>query len=325
LEFLAIYTQPSQALIRAVTQQDPVKRMVEVTTWILATLTVTPQNGFAGIKPYNPVLGEQFKCSWEHEDGSYTHLVSEQVSHHPPVTALEFRNKNHGIHYTSTGEFKAKFRGNYVDSCVEGLHILNFETLGESYEIVWPTLVARGIVWGNARIEHGANLTVTCTKTGLKSVVNFDHSDHKLAGHIYNGKDKIIKIDGVLTGQIIAKDEKTKEKQVLIDAPTYKRLKYIVEDITTQPENASRRVWHTVTYALKTGDLDNAAKYKTEIEEYQRKLARERKENQETWVPRLFVDTNQKSDTGVPIFAFREGSTEELDNVEEGVANLDLD
>jgi len=325
LEFLAIYTQPNQTLINAASQKDPEKRMLDLTTWILATLTVTPQNGFAGIKPYNPVLGEQFHCNWEHEDSSVTELHSEQVSHHPPITALEFRNKKHGIHYVSTGEFKAKFRGNYVDSCVEGLHVLHLENIGESYEIVWPTLVARGIMWGNARIEHGSNLTITCASTGYKALINFDHSDHKLSGHIFKGKDKVLKIEGELTGVIQTKDERTKEKRVLLDVSTQKREKYVVEDISKQAENASRRVWHPVTYALKTGDLDKAAKFKTEIEEHQRKLAKQRKENQETWIPKLFIDTNQRTDTGVPVFSFREGSTDSLNGIEEAVENLDLD
>jgi hypothetical protein len=325
LEFLAIYTQPNQTLLNASYQPDPEKRIIDMTVWILATLTVTPQNGFAGIKPYNPVLGEQFHCSWEHDDSSVTELHSEQVSHHPPISALEFRNRKHGIHYVSTGEFKAKFRGNYVDSCVEGLHILHLESIGESYQIVWPTLVARGIMWGNARIEHGSNLSITCDKTGYKAVINFDYSDHKLLGHIFKGKERVIKIEGELTGTVHTKDERTKEKKIILDVSTQKREKYVVADITKQSENFSRRIWHPVTYALKTGDLDKAAKYKTEIEEHQRKLAKARKEKQETWIPKLFFDTNQRTDTGVPVYSFREGSTENISTIEEQVENLDLD
>jgi len=324
LEFLAIYTQPNSSLVNAATEKDPEKRLLDIVNWILATLTITPQNGFAGIKPYNPVLGEQFHCSWEHEDSSLTELHSEQVSHHPPIAALELKNKKHGIHYKSTGEFKAKFRGNYVDSWVEGQHILRLENIDESYDIVWPTMVARGIMWGNARIEHGSNLTIACEKTGYKAVINFDHSDHKLQGHIYKGKEKIIKVEGELTNQVHLKYEKTKEKKVLLDVSSQKREKYVVEDVTKQSENSSRRVWHTVTYALKTGDLDKAAKNKTEIEEYQRKLAKSRKENQEVWTPKLFVETNQKTDTGVTVYSYKEGSSPDT-GLEEAVENLDLD
>jgi hypothetical protein len=343
LEFLTIYTQPNQSLLNASTEQDPEKRIIDITTWVLSTLTVTPSNGFGGIKPYNPILGEEFRCHWEHDDGSKTILLAEQVSHHPPISALTFKNDKHGIRYISTGEFKAKFRGNYVDSAVEGNHILELQKLDEAYEITWPTLVARGILWGNARIEHGGNLVVYCEKTGYKAQINFDKSDHKLSGHIYRKKDKIYKIEGDLTDKIYIQEEKNKSsKRVLIDATNIKREKFVIPDITTQNENESRRVWHSVTFPLKTGDLDRAAKNKIEIEEHQRRLAKARKEKGEVWVPKLFQDTLQRTSTNVPVFAFKEDADKTIhmsntttsfnynDNadtqtIEESVNQIDLD
>ena len=50
--------------------------------------------------------------------------------------------------------------------------------------------------------------------------------------------------------------------------------------------------------------------------------AKERKENQQTWVPKLFMDSNQKTDTGTPIFELKEGTTEEI---EESIEALELD
>lgn len=343
LEFLTIYTQPNSSLLHATSETDAEKRMIDIAIWVLSTLTITPQNGFAGIKPYNPILGEEFHCHWEHDDGSITQLHAEQVSHHPPITAINFRNEKHGIRYISTGEFKAKFRGNYVDSAVEGNHVLELQKFDEAYEVTWPTMVARGILWGNARIEHGSNLIIYCAKTGYKTQINFDKSDHKLTGHIFKNKDKIFKVEGELTDKIYLIDEKNKNnKKVIIDHATQKREKYIVPEITTQSECESRRVWHSVTYALKIGDLDRAAKNKTEIEEHQRKLAKARKEKGETWVPKLFVDTNQRTTTNVPVFTFREdgdrsfhmvrqdsssnfNNSDETKEVEEGVSQIDLD
>jgi hypothetical protein len=346
LEFLTIYTQPNSTLLHAASETNAEKRMIDMATWVLSTLTITPQNGFAGIKPYNPILGEEFHCHWDHDDGSQTVLHAEQVSHHPPITALNFRNEKHGIRYVSTGEFKAKFRGNYVDSAVEGNHVLELTKFDEAYEVTWPTMVARGILWGNARIEHGSNLIIYCAKTGYKTQVNFDKSDHKLSGHIFKGKDKIYKIDGELTGQILLIDEKNKHnKQVLIDHATQKREKYIVPEITTQSPYDSRRVWHTVTYAIKTGDLDKAAKCKTEIEEHQRRLAKARKEKGETWSTKLFDDTHQRTATNVPVYTYKEDGDrpfhmvhndsssnfanlapgDDTKEVEDGVGQIDLD
>lgn len=43
-------------------------------------------------KPLNPVLGELFYGNWpDKNDRGETVLVSEQVSHHPPIVSLQSR------------------------------------------------------------------------------------------------------------------------------------------------------------------------------------------------------------------------------------------
>jgi len=345
LEFLVVYTQPNENLLQAAKEADPEKRMINIMAWVISTLTLTPQNGFAGIKPYNPILGEEFHCQFAHDDGSTTIYNVEQVSHHPPITALNFRNDQNKIRYVSTGEFKAKFRGNYADSAVEGNHILELTALGEAYEVTWPNLVAKGILWGSAHVEHGGNLVVYCEKTGYKAQVNFDHSNHKLEGHIYKEKTKILKIEGELTGKVTYQPEKDKKnKTVILDATTgVKRERYIVPDILQQSENESRRVWHPVTFAIKTGDLDRASRNKTEIEENQRRIAKSRKESGVVYTPKLFVDTHQKTSTHVPVYSFNgdadkpfymaytdplhqfNNSNTSVQNLTDGVNNIELD
>jgi len=48
------------------------------------------------MKPLNPFLGECFVGKWLDEAGT-TNLVSEQVSHHPPATAFNCWNDEHGV------------------------------------------------------------------------------------------------------------------------------------------------------------------------------------------------------------------------------------
>lgn len=53
--------------------------MIKVATFYLSGFYKKPK----GLKkPYNPILGETFRCSWEHPDGSYTYYVAEQVRCH---------------------------------------------------------------------------------------------------------------------------------------------------------------------------------------------------------------------------------------------------
>lgn len=69
-------------LSRAVLEDDAFTRMKTVVKWYLSGLYKKPK----GLKkPYNPILGETFRCYWKHLSGSKTFYIAEQVSHHPPV------------------------------------------------------------------------------------------------------------------------------------------------------------------------------------------------------------------------------------------------
>lgn len=63
-------------LNRAVQEDDPFTRMKEVVRWYLSGFYKKPK----GLKkPYNPILGETFRCYWRHPNGSRTFYVAEQV------------------------------------------------------------------------------------------------------------------------------------------------------------------------------------------------------------------------------------------------------
>jgi hypothetical protein len=69
----------------AVLEDDAFTRMKMVVKWYLSGLYKKPK----GLKkPYNPILGETFRCYWLHPNGSKTFYLAEQVSHHPPVSRL---------------------------------------------------------------------------------------------------------------------------------------------------------------------------------------------------------------------------------------------
>lgn len=85
LEKLTDFMTHGQILHHAATLKDPEQRMIEVTRWYLSGFHVKPK----GVKkPYNPVLGEIFRANYVMEDGSIMTYFAEQVSHHPPISAL---------------------------------------------------------------------------------------------------------------------------------------------------------------------------------------------------------------------------------------------
>ena len=69
------------------------------------TCTCTHLQGLK--KPYNPIIGETFRCMWPNaENDSKTFYIGEQVSHHPPVSAFYVSNRKDG--YVIGGSILAK-------------------------------------------------------------------------------------------------------------------------------------------------------------------------------------------------------------------------
>ena len=64
-------------VIRAACLDDPFSRMKSVVRWYFSGFYKKPKGPK---KPYNPVLGETFRCYWAHpQTGSRTFYIAEQV------------------------------------------------------------------------------------------------------------------------------------------------------------------------------------------------------------------------------------------------------
>lgn len=91
-------------------------------------------------KPYNPVLGEFFRCRYDYPDGSQGFYVAEQgmwteclivapvlrracaraVSHHPPISAFFYISPANRLSILGELRPKSKFLGNSVSTNMEG-------------------------------------------------------------------------------------------------------------------------------------------------------------------------------------------------------------
>jgi hypothetical protein len=75
LDRLADSYYHADILSQAVLQDDPFIRMKNVVKFYLSGFYKKPK----GLKkPYNPILGETFRCFWQHENGSRTYYIAEQ-------------------------------------------------------------------------------------------------------------------------------------------------------------------------------------------------------------------------------------------------------
>jgi len=206
-------------------------------------------------------------------------------------------------------DFASKFMGNSSAAILNGkafVHLLKFEA--ETYVLTFPTVYARGILWGTLLMELGGEVTVKCERTGLEAIIEFKTKPwvggdyNRIEGKImqYEGQGKKMKtstlyvIRGKWDGVITIKGSKEKSEEVLWDATkAVKRYPMIVRPIHEQDPYESRRVWLKVSNALKRNDQEKATDEKLFLENRQRAEAAEREEKGTEYEPRFFKRDEQ--------------------------------
>ncbi|UPX19340.1 uncharacterized protein EKO05_0009607 [Ascochyta rabiei] len=294
-------------------------------------------------KPYNSTLGEFFRCNWKVEDTHPTmktatsapsssansvagdaktvtvSYLTEQTSHHPPVSAFYIDCPEKGISARGYDQLSAKFTGTSV-RVVAGAHNLGiFITLknrdNEEYQLTHPAAYLGGILRGSLSISVADSCYITCPKTGLKVILEYQEegwlgrSQNLVKGVVFKydpNNDTTTKIKEVPDKEVLARIEgswqdkvyytlgnkpfnKASEKHLIIDLNPLFPVPKTVPPIEEQLPNESLKFWEGVTNAIVGRQYNQATTLKTEIEERQRQKAAERKEANKEWQPRFFT------------------------------------
>ncbi|XP_047308174.1 oxysterol-binding protein-related protein 4C-like [Impatiens glandulifera] len=267
--------------------KDPIERFLNVLAWNLSTFRSLP----FGVAPYNPILGETHHIS----RGSLNVLL-EQVSHHPPVSALHATDDKNRVEIIGCHYSVPKFVGNGVDTQVLGTRELKLLNNGENYVMNHPRLVIRflpvpSVLWSG-------NVSVLCEQSGLEARLTFG-GGFFLGSNSRSVRGKIIlrpsnktlyEISGRWDGVVSAKDVSNGSMRVVYDA------KEVLSGLKTptleDPQGLwgtdSILVWRKVNEGIVKGRWDEAREAKTEVEEKERALVRERNEKGESVSPKHF-------------------------------------
>lgn len=296
LDKLADSYYHADILSKAVLEDDPFTRMKTVVQWYLSGFYKKPK----GLKkPYNPILGETFRCYWQHENGSRTFYIAEQVSHHPPISVFYVTNRQDGFCISCSILAKSKFYGNSTSAILEGVATLTLLPRGESYTLTVPYAHCKGILMGTLSMELGGKVSVECENTGYKTELEFklkpflggNEYINIVTGKLKLGKETLATINGHWDGEIRIKDTRTGEDSMLFNPTSEvrgRRLKRFTVPMESQGTNESERLWQHVAAAIRRDDQVGATEEKTALEEAQRIAAKERKATCTEWVPALF-------------------------------------
>uniref|UniRef100_A0A2K5S0A7 Oxysterol-binding protein n=1 Tax=Cebus imitator TaxID=2715852 RepID=A0A2K5S0A7_CEBIM len=309
LQHLCEEMEYSELLDKASETDDPYERMVLVAAFAVSGYCSTYFR--AGSKPFNPVLGETYECI--REDKGFR-FFSEQVSHHPPISACHCESKN--FVFWQDIRWKNKFWGKSMEILPVGTLNVMLPKYGDYY--VWNkvTTCIHNILSGRRWIEHYGEVTIRNTKSSVCICkltfvkVNYWNSNmNEVQGVVIDQEGKVVHRlfgkwhEGLFCG--VAPSAKCIWRPGSM--PTNYELYYgftrfaielneldpVLKDLL--PSTDAR--FRPDQRFLEEGNLEAAASEKQRVEELQRSRRRYMEENNLEHIPKFFkkvIDANQR-------------------------------
>ncbi|KAE8445502.1 hypothetical protein EG329_013392 [Mollisiaceae sp. DMI_Dod_QoI] len=306
IEFSAYWAEHPCLFVAPSKEDDPEKRALLVLKWFLSTLRQQHNNKDENgkkkrMKPLNPFLGEIFLGKWIDDCGT-TNLVAEQVSHHPPVSACNIWNEEHGVRLQGHVAPKAYFSTTvHIDR--KGYSILHIDKYDEDYLITMPKIHIEGIMSGSLCPELSGT-TYIRSSSGYTAKIDYS-SKGWLSGkknsfvatlfHDDKENEPLYVAEGQWSGDFSIKKVATEEVVETFNVDTIPRTPLTTSPLENQHPLESRRAWQHVASAINNGDIFAVGHEKTKIENEQREMRkREKIEGRE--FPRRYF-TKIKEDT----------------------------
>lgn len=282
-------------------EQDVEQRFLKVVKWFLLTLRAQycSRNEKMGSekKPLNPFLGEVFTGKWPalKEGEGDTILVSEQVSHHPPVTAYSIWNDNSGVKLEGYNQIKASLSTTMISVKQYGHALYTLDAFDETYLITLPGLHIEGVLFGAPYVELEGKSFIQ-SSSGYRATIEYSGKGY-FSGKKNSFKAKVAKNDVekqtlyTIQGQWSEvgkiKKESAGNESEFFDATKVSDTLFVKPE-EQQHELESRKAWTKVAAAIRAGDYDLIHREKSFIENQQREMRKVEKENDGDWQRRWF-------------------------------------
>ncbi|XP_012992023.1 oxysterol-binding protein-related protein 2 [Esox lucius] len=190
LQRITEYMEHTYLINKACSLSNSIERMQAVAAF--AVSAVASQWDRTG-KPFNPLLGETYELI--REDQGFR-LISEQVSHHPPISAFHAESLTGDFVFHGSIYPKLKFWGKSVEAEPKGTITLELLKHGEVYTWTNPFCCVHNVILGKLWIEQYGTVEILNHSTGDKCVLNFKPCGmfgkelHKVEGYIQDKSKK---------------------------------------------------------------------------------------------------------------------------------------
>ncbi|XP_021888365.1 oxysterol-binding protein-related protein 3A-like [Carica papaya] len=291
--------------------EDPYMRLVYSTSWAISVYYAYQRTW----KPFNPILGETYEMV---NHGGIT-FISEQVSHHPPMSAGHAENEH--FTYDVTSKLKSKFLGNSIDIYPVGRTRVTLKRDGVVLDLVPPPTKVTNLIFGRTWVDTSGEMIMTNLTTGDKAVLCFQPCGwfgagrYEVDGYVYNAAEEPkILMTGKwnesmsyqpcdMEGEPLPGTE-LKEVWRVADAPKEDKFQYTyfahkLNSFDTAPKKllASDSRLRPDRYALEIGDMSKAGFEKSSLEERQRAEKRNREAEGHPFAPKWFDLTSEITPT----------------------------
>jgi len=226
-----------------------------------------------------------------------TQLISEQVSHHPPITAYHI-NTPYNITLTGYNGADLSFKSGYIVVRQTGhaqLTITLPDSTIETFYITLPDLKIQGLLSFAPYVELDRT-TYIISSSGYFATIDYAGKGwiygqkNSFTATLAKGNETLYKISGQWTGESTCTSMLHPAQKSIpfwnakVNNPTH----IVVAPIPAQSPWESRKVWEHVASAIEQNDVETAGRYKSAIEIGQRKMREEETRTGETWKARFF-------------------------------------
>ncbi|KAL9828103.1 putative oxysterol-binding protein [Arabidopsis thaliana] len=308
LQKMAELMEYSHLLDMADKTEDPYLRMVYASSWAISVYYAFQRTW----KPFNPILGETYEMA----NYNGVNFISEQVSHHPPMSAGHAENEH--FTYDCTSKLKTNF---WAIPLTFTQTRVTLKRDGVVLDLVPPLTKVHNLIFGRTWVDSPGEMIMTNQTTGDKVVLYFQpcgwfgSGRYEVDGYVYNASEepKILMTgkwnesmsyqpcDG--EGEPLPGTE-LKEVWKLADVPKDDKYQYThfahkINSFDTAPKKLlpSDSRLRPDRYALEMGDMSKSGYEKSSMEERQRAEKRTREEKGQAFTPKWFDVTEEVTAT----------------------------
>eukprot|EP00834_Sanchytrium_tribonematis_P004386 NODE_213_length_12556_cov_0.937063.p1 type:complete len:853 gc:universal NODE_213_length_12556_cov_0.937063:11294-8736(-) len=256
-------------------------------------------------KPFNPLLGETFEYCQNYS------FVSEQVSHHPPISACHLSNSvssDVSWEFAGTIEVLSQFGGTSLNIVPKGWNRIKLQNGSIVKEFTYQkvTTSVNNLLLGKMYIDHTGDMEITEFNSNKKVILHYHGAGWRMQGYMkvtgefYQNDNLIGTFDGQWNDSMIYHDNLTgksttiwkyhNSEQSSADfnlTPFAIKLNELNEELKPFLCPTDCR-WRPDQRAMEEGRYDDANLEKQRLEELQRARRKQLEESNGTYSPKWF-------------------------------------